>query len=331
MPDKIRQECALDLAEPVASIINACLKDGRFPSLWKREWVTPVPKVKPGEKIKTCDNVRKVASTSDYAKCFEAFLQQWITEDIGKKIDINQFAGRKGSGPEHMLVLMIDRILSLLDRPGMKAVIKASVDWASAFSRTDPTETINKFLKLGVRPSIVNVLIDFLDNRQMTVKFNSEESSLFKLIGGGPQGSWTGQECFIVASNDNADFVTQEDRYKYSDDLTILEIVMLGDILKEYNFNEHVASDIALGELFLPNERLVTQENLNKISAWTVQNKMKLKESKTDYTVFTRTRERFATRLTLNGKLIQRKDVSILLGVWLQEDGGWEANTKALC
>ena len=74
LPDKIRQECALDLAEPVASNINACLKDGRFPSLWKREWVTPIPKVKLGEKIKTCDDVRKVASTSDYAKCFEAFL-----------------------------------------------------------------------------------------------------------------------------------------------------------------------------------------------------------------------------------------------------------------
>ena len=200
LPDKIRQECALDLAEPVASIINSCLKNGRFPALWMREWVTPVPKVKPGEVIKTCEDVRKVASTSDFAKCFESFLRVWITEDIGQKIDINQFAGRKGSGPEHMLVLLIDRILSLLDKPGMKAVIKASVDWACAFSRTDPTKTINKFLRLGVRPSLVNVLIDFLDNRQMTVNFNSEESSLFTLIGGGPQGSWTGQECFLVAS-----------------------------------------------------------------------------------------------------------------------------------
>ena len=74
LPDKIRQECALDLTEPVANIINSCLKDGRFPALCKREWVTPVPNVKPGERIKTCNDVRKVASTSDYAKCFKAFL-----------------------------------------------------------------------------------------------------------------------------------------------------------------------------------------------------------------------------------------------------------------
>jgi predicted DNA-binding ArsR family transcriptional regulator len=29
----------------------------------------------------TCEDVRKVASTSDYAKIFELFLRGWITED----------------------------------------------------------------------------------------------------------------------------------------------------------------------------------------------------------------------------------------------------------
>ena len=110
----------------------------------------------------------------------------------------------------------------------------------------------------------MNVLVDFLDNRHMTVNFNSELSSLFTLIGGGPQGSWTGQECFLVASNDNADFVTSENRYKYSDDLSILEIVMLGDILFEYDFINHVVSDIGIGQLFLPNERRITQKKPRK-------------------------------------------------------------------
>ena len=95
--------------------------------------MTPVPKVK-GD-LKTCEDVRKVASTSDYAKIFELFLREWISEDIGRKMDINQFAGRKGSGTEHMLVLMIDRILGLLDKPGMRAVVKASVLEVSGISR----------------------------------------------------------------------------------------------------------------------------------------------------------------------------------------------------
>ena len=77
-----------------------------------------------------------------------------------------------------MLVLMMDRILSQLDRPGMRAVVKASVDWASAFSRTDRTKTITKFINMGMRASLINILIEFIDSIKMTVKYNTAESSL---------------------------------------------------------------------------------------------------------------------------------------------------------
>ena len=43
------------------------------------------------------------------------------------------------------------------------------------------------------------------------------------------------------------------------------------------------------------------------------------------------TRESFATRLTLNGNLLERKNSIKLLGMILQEDGGWEENTRDLC
>lgn len=49
----------------------------------------------------------------------------WITEDIGMNIDWKQFAGRKGTGTEHMIVSLVDRVKSLLDKPGMTAVIAA--------------------------------------------------------------------------------------------------------------------------------------------------------------------------------------------------------------
>jgi hypothetical protein len=95
IPDKLRVECALDLAEPLTDIFNSCLRAGSFPVMWRREWCTPVPKPKDGGELKTCDDVRKVASTSDFSKIFESFLRGWVTEDIGAKININQFAGKK--------------------------------------------------------------------------------------------------------------------------------------------------------------------------------------------------------------------------------------------
>ena len=58
---------------------------------------------------------------------------------------------------------------------------------------------------------------------------------------------------------------------------------------------------------------------------------MQLNETKTNYIIFNRTRQEFATRVTVNGKLLERKQFIKLCGVWLQEDGGWEKNTQELC
>ena len=104
LPDRLRIECALDLAEPLTDIINSCLRTGQFPVAWRREWVTPVSKPKRMENVESCKDLRKIASTSDSAKNFESFLRDWITEDIGAIIDINQFAGKTGEGTEHMIV-----------------------------------------------------------------------------------------------------------------------------------------------------------------------------------------------------------------------------------
>ena len=49
---------------------------------------------------------------------------------------------------------------------------------------------------------------------------------------------------------------------------------MLGDILTEYNFYQHVASDVGVDELFLNPQGLATQMNLDKIALWTEENLM---------------------------------------------------------
>lgn len=50
IPDKLRQECAPNLAAPLTAIINNCLNQSVYPELWKHELVTPVPKISnPGE------------------------------------------------------------------------------------------------------------------------------------------------------------------------------------------------------------------------------------------------------------------------------------------
>ena len=175
------------------------------------------------------------------------------------------------------------------------------------------------------------MLISYLTDRKMKVKFNGEMSDFLSLVGGGPQGTLIGQLEYLVQSNDNADTVSPEDRLKYIDDLSVLQLVCLSGLLVEYDFYEHVASDIGTDQKFLPPSSYCTQDNLNSISDWTDENLMQLNEAKCNYMIFTRTKTDFATRLTLNDIHLERTKVSKLLGVWISEDMSWSRNCKEIC
>ena len=97
--------------------------------------MTPVPKIIHPIILK---DLRKISCTSDYNKLFEGILKDLILEDIADNIDIGQFGGQKGTGTEHMIVCLINRVLLLLDRyPDTSAVIATSIDWAQAFDPRD--------------------------------------------------------------------------------------------------------------------------------------------------------------------------------------------------
>ena len=156
-------------------------------SIPKYEWCTPVPKKKTS--IKLLKDVRKIASTSDFSKIFEHFLLQFIHEDISDKMNPRQYGGKKGVGTEHLVVTLIDRIKKLLDHPDKLVVFLSSYDWKGAFDKIDPTKVAQKMIKLGIRSSIVKIVINFLKERKMELKMNGQASTPLDLVGGGPQGS----------------------------------------------------------------------------------------------------------------------------------------------
>jgi hypothetical protein len=253
-------------------------------------------------------------------------------EDVAPKIEKAQYGNQKGTGTEHMMVRLMDQILNLLDKNSNRsAVIASLVDWESAFDRQDATLAIQKFIQIGVRPAIIPVLSSYLTDRQMQVKFNDTYSSVHKLPGGGPQGTLLGLIEYFIQSNDNADCVDADKRFKFVDDLSVLELVMLAGLLTEYNFKQHVASDIGIDELYVPPTSIGTQDTLNKISDWTETNMMKLNKDKTNYMVFSRSDTEFATRLTLEGQTLDRVEEVKIVGVWLSTWLDWDRNTREVC
>ena len=203
-------------------------------------------------------DLRKISLTSEYSLVFEGLIKDWIMEDIGSKIDKSQYGNKKGISTEHMMVNLMDKIFKLLDNNNNRsAVIASMVDWASAFDRQDPTLAIEKFLAMGVRPALVPILVSYLSDRQMQVRVNNTYSSTHKLPGGGPQGTLLGLIEYFVQSSDNANCVDPDLRFKFVDDLTVLELVMMTGLLTDYNFNKNQFFSVKLHELGLSAKFLV--------------------------------------------------------------------------
>ena len=116
-------------------------------------------------------DLRKISLTSEYSLIFEGIIKDWILVDIAPNIDKAQYGNQKGTGTEHLLVNLMDRLLKLIDQnPDRSAVIASLLDWAAAFDRQDPTPAIQKFIKMGVRPALVPILVSYLTDREMQVR-----------------------------------------------------------------------------------------------------------------------------------------------------------------
>ena len=95
-------------------------------------------------------------------------------------------------------------------------------------------------------------------------------------------GATLGNLEFGSQTNQNADCVPQEDRFKWVDNLTVMEKINLVNIsMSSFNFRQQVASDIPTHGQYVNNMNLKSQTYLNKINEWTEQQKMQLNQAKT--------------------------------------------------
>ena len=103
------------------------------------------------------------------------------------------------------------------------------------------------------------------------------------------------------------------------------------DLLTNYDFLSHVPSDIAVDKPFLPPPAFGTQNTLDNIAEWTQRNMMQFNHTKSNYIVFSRSKEEFCTRLSLEDVILDRVSEIKVLGLWLTEDLKWAKNTREIC
>ena len=94
----------------------------------------------------------------------------------------------------------------------------------------------------------------------MRVEWNGKVSSERNLNGGGPQGGLLGILEYLSQSNSNFDFLPEDAKFKFIDNLSILEIInMISQGISSYNSKLHVPSNIADHNQYIPPSNLKYQ------------------------------------------------------------------------
>ena len=150
--------------------------------------------------------------------------------------------------------------------------------------------------------------------------------------GSGAMGSNLGNWEFDSQTNHNADCVPQEDRFKFVDDLSILEIINLLNIgIASHNMKQQIPNDISGHGQIVPAIHLKSQKYIEEINKWTEKQEMVISESKTKSMVINFTDNyQFQTRLKLKNKNIEIVDKLKILGTIFTNTLSWNENCSRI-
>ena len=204
------------LAIPLADVYNTMIRTNEWPSSWKTEFVTAIPKKKLPESL---GDLRNISCTLFFSKVFENYLLQCALEEISLKP--NQFGGVKGCSTTH---LMIDLIQEMCDNAEdyRSATVLTAIDYSKAFNRLSYQHCLAAFKKKGSSTPVIKLIASFLSGRKMTVRVGQEWSDPLSINGGCPQGSILGVFLFNITTEDlEEEYEAFEDSYHSSNDQVV--------------------------------------------------------------------------------------------------------------
>ena len=180
------------LAIPITKIFNHAILLQKWPSQWKVETVTVIPK---GKDAQSFDECRNLSCTPLFSKILEGYMMEYIMQETG--IDKHQYGGLKGTGTEHFLLDSWDNILRTLE-DNRSSVNLITIDYSKAFNRMQHQACLNAYARKGASSQTLGLIYSFLKGRRMRVKVNQELSKNHMINGGSPQGCVSANALFCT-------------------------------------------------------------------------------------------------------------------------------------
>ena len=294
------------------------------------------------------DDLRNLGLTQFASKVLEAVIIHYLMPFIESKDDKAQFGGKKHLSCTHYLLELIEFIIESFEKQDC-AVIIALMDFSKGFNRLDHSRLLCTLCDIEVPGYLLLLIISYLKNRRMRVKYNNVYSNEQNLPGGSPQGGLLSVILFclytlgcgmslseVMRSSTKEDLPTlpqgqamrEEDRIrlKYIDDTTLGVKVALSKLLQlkedmiipEFLFEEKTKRQLTNYEM--SNERNDLHNLLDDMEVFVELNSMKINELKTKIVFFNNKQVDGVARYKLKGKDLEQVECFKVLGFHLQSN-----------
>lgn len=293
---KIIRELPHEGLKMITMLFNAIIRLGYFPTQWKVAQIILVPK--PGKPAEIITSYRPISLLPIVSKIFERLLLKRLQPIIINQnlIPDHQFGFR----PKHGTIEQIHRVVNVINYTleEKKFCSAAFLDITQAFDKVWHTGLLYK-LKMALPHNFYVILKSYLTDRHFQVKYKSEQTSLFQVSSGVPQGSVLGPILYLLFTADlpidnNVEMST------FADDTAILA--------------SHPDPTVA---------SYLLQNALDNLQEWLQKWRIKVNETKSNHVTFT-TRRGNCPPVRLNNEEIPVTDSVKYLGMHIDRRLTWK-------
>ena len=299
------------------------------------------------------DELRIISLTSFSSKVYEAFVIDWLMKFVGHKIDWAQYGGQKGNSISHYLIELTNFVLYNQDMKNPRAVLAMMIDFSKAYNRVNHNKLIEVLSELGVPTWLLKIVMAFLTERELILRYKGKSSGKKSLPGGTPQGTRLGMFLFLIlinwagfeecrSQNNLGAIITKplKDRkpmnkahMKYIDDLSFVTSLELKKCLQPSATLPRPLTYHSRTEHYLPTSDSVLQQEVTRLNMGVSTHDMRINESKSKVMLFnTSWKYDFMPEITLDGdNYLEVVEEMKLLGIIFQSNIQWYANTSNLC
>ena len=292
------------VAQCLSIIFNRCIREGIFPSAFKKAKIIPLHK---GDSVLTVSNYRPISLLPIFSKLFERVIYDQFIDYIEKNkiLDQLQFGFQKNKSTENAISTIITTITGAASEK--KSSYCIFLDFAKAFDTVNHKILVEKLKYYGVKDKSLSLFEDYLSNRKQVVEVNGVISDEGIIQHGVPQGSILGPLLFLLYIND---------------------ISKSSDILKFFLFADDTTVFYSADPKDANSENILNCE-LEKVSCWLAANKLSLNVKKSNFLHFHRgNSKKIPLQLKINGTLVEEKQSTKYLGTFIDNKLKWKTQME---